>query len=133
MSQENMATVRSALEAWNRRDANLWTDYAAPEVEWMPAGPASVEGTVYRGYDEVARGLDSLWQTWDEVSFEEADVRDLDEAVLWLGRLKLRGAASQVELDQEFALRFVLRDGKLARIQSFIGWRQALQAAGLTD
>ncbi|MCW3026664.1 MAG: hypothetical protein JWM29_2096 [Solirubrobacterales bacterium] len=133
MSQENVATVRSALEAWNRRDANLWTDYAAPEVEWMPAGPASVEGTVYRGYDEVARGLDSLWQTWDEVSFEEADVRDLDEAVLWLGRLKLRGAASQVELDQEFALRFVLRDGKLARIQSFIGWRQALQAAGLTD
>jgi ketosteroid isomerase-like protein len=133
MSQENVATVRSALEAWNRRDANLWTDYAAPQVEWMPAGPASVEGTVYRGYDEVARGLDSLWQTWDEVSFEEADVRDLDEAVLWLGRLKLRGAASQVELDQEFALRFVLRDGKLARIQSFIGWRQALQAAGLTD
>ncbi|MCW2969170.1 MAG: hypothetical protein JWO23_297 [Solirubrobacterales bacterium] len=133
MSQENVATVRSALEAWNRRDANLWTDYAAPQVEWIPAGPASVEGTVYRGYDEVARGLDSLWQTWDEVSFEEADVRDLDEAVLWLGRLKLRGAASQVELDQEFALRFVLRDGKLARIQSFIGWRQALQAAGLTD
>jgi hypothetical protein len=27
----------------------------------------------------------------------------------------------------------VLRDGKLARIQSFIGWQQALEAAGLTD
>jgi ketosteroid isomerase-like protein len=132
MSQENVAIVRRAVDAWNRRDANLWTDYAAPQVEWMPAGPGSVEGTVYRGYDEVADGLDSLWQTWDEVSFEEADVRDLDEAVLWLGRLKLRGAASQVELDQEFALRFVLRDGKLARIQSFIGWRQALEAARLT-
>jgi hypothetical protein len=133
MSQENVTTVRRAVEAWNRRDANLWTDYAGPHVEWMPAGPASVEGTVYRGYEEVARGLDSMWQTWDEVSFEEADVRDLDEAVLWLGRLKLRGAASQVELDQEFALRFVLVHGKLVRIQSFIGWRQALEAAGLTD
>jgi hypothetical protein len=99
----------------------------------MPAGPASVEGTVYRGYEEVARGLDSMWQTWDEASFEEADVRDLDDAVLWLGRLKLRGAASQVELDQEFALRFALHNGKLARIQSFIGWRRALEAAGLTD
>jgi hypothetical protein len=27
----------------------------------------------------------------------------------------------------------VLRDGKLARIQSFIGWQQALEAAGLAD
>src|SRR5258705_11509377 len=97
------------------------------------SGCPPVDGTVYRGYEEVARGLDSMCQTWDEVSFEEADVRDIDEAVLWLGRLKLRGAASQVELDQEFALRFVQRDGKLARIQSFIGWRQGLEAAGLTD
>lgn len=133
MSEANVAIVRRAVDAWNRRDADLWTDYAVRQVEWMPAGPASVEGTIYRGYEEVARGLDSMWQTWDEVSFEEADVRDLDEAVLWLGRLKLRGAASQVELDQEFALRFLLRDGKLARIQSFIGWRQALEAAGLPD
>jgi hypothetical protein len=47
--------------------------------------------------------------------------------------VRRRDAASQVELDQEFALCFVLRDGKLARIQSFIGWQQALEAAGLTD
>jgi ketosteroid isomerase-like protein len=133
MSHENVATVRDAVAAWNRRDATLWTDYAVPQVEWMPAGPGSVEGTLYRGYEEVARGLQSLWQTWEEVFFEEADVRDLDDAVLWLGRLKLRGVASQVELDQEFAVRFVLRDGKLARIQSFIGWRQAFEAVGLTD
>jgi hypothetical protein len=98
-----------------------------------PPGPGSVEGTLYRGYEEVARGLESLWQTWEDVSFEETDARDLDDVVLWLGRLKLRGAASQVELDREFALCFVLREGKLARIQSFIGWQQALEAAGLTD
>jgi ketosteroid isomerase-like protein len=133
MSQENVEIVRRAVEAWNRRDAELWTTYAAPEVEWMPAGPAAVEGTVYRGYEDVVRGLESVWQTWDVVCFEESEVRDLDEVVLWLGRLRLRGAASHVELDQEFAVRFVLVDGKLLTVEAFIGWRQGLDAVGLSE
>jgi ketosteroid isomerase-like protein len=133
MSQKDVATVRRAVNAWNRRDAQLWTTYAAPEVEWMPAGPAAVEGTVYRGYEEVASGLESVWQTWDEVFFEESEVRDLGEAVLWLGRINLRGATSGVELDQEFAIRFVLRDGKLMTVQAFLGWPAALEAVGLSE
>ena len=132
MSQANIERVRSAVEAWNRRDADLWTEHAAPDVEWIPAGPAAVEGTVYRGYDEVVRGLEAVWQTWDVVSFEESEVRALDdEGVLWLGRLKLRGASSHVELDQEFAVRFSLREGKLVTVQAFIGWQRALDAVGL--
>jgi ketosteroid isomerase-like protein len=133
MSQKDVETVRRAVNAWNRRDAQLWTTYAAPEVEWMPAGPAAVEGTVYRGYEEVASGLESVWQTWDEVFFEESEVRDLGEAVLWLGRINLRGATSGVELDQEFAIRFVLRDGKLVTVQAFLGWPAALEAVGLSE
>jgi ketosteroid isomerase-like protein len=133
MSQANVESVRSAVDAWNRRDAELWTSYAAPDIEWLPAGPAAVEGTIYHGYEEAVSGLESVWQTWDIVHFEESEVRDLDDAVLWLGRLRLRGAASHVELDQEFAVRFVLRDGKLTTVQAFLGWRQALEAAGLSE
>ncbi|HWX95923.1 MAG TPA: nuclear transport factor 2 family protein [Solirubrobacteraceae bacterium] len=133
MSEENVGRVRAAVEAWNSRDAELWTEYAAPEVEWMPAGPAAVEGSVYRGREQVAAGLRSVWEAWDVVSFEESEIRDLDETVLWLGRLKLRGAASHVELDQEFAVRFVLREGKLLTVQAFTGWRQGLGAVGLSE
>jgi hypothetical protein len=53
--------------------------------------------------------------------------------VLWLGHLKLRGATSHVELEQEFGVRFVLRDGLLVTIQAFIGWREALEAVGLRE
>ena len=132
MSEETVELVRRAVDAWNRRDPDLWRSYATADIEWTPAGPAAVEGTVYRGYDEVVAGLESVWQTWDEVFFEEAEVRDLEEAALWLGRLKLRGATSRVELDQEFAVRFVLRDGKLATIQAFLSQRDALAAVGLS-
>jgi hypothetical protein len=81
----------------------------------------------------VVNGLESVWQAWDVVSFEESEVRDIGDAVLWLGRLKLRGAASQVELDQEFAVHFVLRHGKLVTIRAFIGWQRGLEAAGLSE
>src|SRR6266480_6574843 len=101
MLRENVEIVRKAVEAWNRRDADMWRTYAAPEIEWMPACPAAVEGAAYRGYDEVAKGFESVWHTWEEFYFEESEVRDLGESVLWLGRVKMRGASSHVELDQE--------------------------------
>ena len=132
MSQ-NVEIVRRAVEAWNERDAGSWLTYASPEIEWLPAGPAAVERAVYRGYDEVASGFESVWQTWERFQFEEFEIRDLGESVLWLGRLKMTGAASHVELDQEFAFWFALGAGKLARVQAFLAWAEALQAAGLDE
>jgi ketosteroid isomerase-like protein len=129
MSQENVEIVRRAVDAWNRRDPGLWRTYATADIEWIPASAGAVEGTVYRGYDEVDAGWDSVWQTWHEVFFEESEIRDLDQAVLWLGRLKLRGASSQIALDQEFAVHFRLRGGRLASIHAFLSARAALEAA----
>jgi len=90
-SNQNVDTVRRGIEAWNRRDAERWLSYAAPEIEWIPAGPAAVERPVYRGYAVAASGFQSVWQTWEEFRFEESEVRDLDGSVLWLGRVKMRG------------------------------------------
>jgi len=128
MSEQDSEIVRRAVDAWNRRDPDLWRGYATADVEWTPAGPAAVEGTVYRGYDEVVRGLEAVWETWDEVFFQESEMREIGDAILWLGRLKLRGASSQIALDQEFAVRFVLRGGKLATIEAFRSWDGAIDA-----
>jgi ketosteroid isomerase-like protein len=130
MSAENVQVVRAAVDAWNRRDPDLWRSYATPDIEWTPAGPAALEGTVHRGYDEVVAGLESVWQTWDEVFFEESEIVDGAQATLWLGRLKLRGATSHVTLDQEFAVRFVLRAGKLSSIHAFLSCAQARETMG---
>jgi hypothetical protein len=97
----------------------------------VPAGPAAVEQAIYSGYDEVARGLAAVWETWEVFEFAESEIRDLGESVLWLGHVKMRGATSHVELDQEFALHGLLNDGKLIRVQAFRSWREALEAAGL--
>jgi ketosteroid isomerase-like protein len=131
MSQENVEVVRNGIAAWNRRDAQLWLTYAAPEIEWVPAGPAAVEQDIYNGYDEVAGGLAAVWDTWEVFEFGESEVRDLGDSVLWLGHVNMRGGTSRVELDQEFALHSLLGEGKFIRVQAFLSWREAIEAAGL--
>ena len=66
MSQENVEIVRKADRSVESATMpTCGSSYATPDVEWMPAGPAAVERTVYRGHDEVASGFAAIWQTWD--------------------------------------------------------------------
>jgi len=133
MSQENVELLRKGVNAWNQREVDLWLDYAAPDVEWMPAGPAAVERTVYRGYDEVRDGITAAWETWDVFEFHESQVRDLGDSTLWLGHVNMRGSTSGVELDQEFAIRSVVRDGKITLVHTYLSWREGLEAVGLKE
>ena len=133
MSQENVDLTEQLIQAFNRRDLAAMTERFDPEVEWTPGGPAAVERAVYRGRDEVSEGFAATWETWEVFRLEQHEVRDLGDATLWLGRAQLRGGASHVELDQEFAVHFLIDGGKIARIQGFPAWREALEAAGLSE
>lgn len=64
---------------------------------------------------------------------EEHEARDLGDSILWLGRAQLTGGASRIELDQEFAVGFLVRGGRIARIDGFGTWQEALEAAGLRE
>jgi hypothetical protein len=45
----------------------------------------------------------------------------------------MEGAASHVELDQEFALHFVLRDRKFLTVRAYLSWQEALASVELED
>ena len=110
-----MEILRKLIAAWNQHDEALATSYLADDIGWAPAGPAAVDRVVYRGREECAGGFAAVWETWDEFRFQEAEVRDLHDSALWLGRAHMRGRASHIELDQDFAHRFRSRDGLLTR------------------
>jgi ketosteroid isomerase-like protein len=133
MSDANVELVRQLVDAFNRRDLAAMTRTFDPEIEWRPGGPAAVERAVYRGRDEVTSGFAGTWETWELFRLEESEVRDLGDSVVWLGRAQMRGGASHVELDQEFAVHLLMRDGKIVRIRGFLTWREALEAAGLPE
>src|SRR5947207_1600538 len=127
MSVENVDVVRQLVQAFNRRDLPAMSEWFDAGIEWMPGGPAAVDRPVYRGLDEVSGGFAATWETWDVFRLEEHEVRDLDESVLWLGRSRLRGGASQVDLDQEFAVHLLMDHGKIVRMHGFAAWRDALR------
>jgi ketosteroid isomerase-like protein len=134
MSEENVALVRQFVQAFNRRDLAAMSQKLDPEIEWQPGGPAAVERAVYRGPDEVSSGFAATWETWEAFTLEESEVRDLGDSLLWLGRARLRGSdASHVELDQEFAIHFLVRGEKIVRSRGFREWQVALEAAGLSE
>jgi ketosteroid isomerase-like protein len=133
VSEENVEVVRKVLAAWNERDPDPALGYLAPEVEWEPATPAALELAVYRGREEVATATNALWELWEEFRFDEAEVRDLGDVVLWLGSVHIKGSGSQVELDQEFAIHLVLRDGQILRAKAMLSWQEGLEAAGLWE
>jgi ketosteroid isomerase-like protein len=133
MSGQNVEVVRQLVQAFNQRDLTAMTQWFAPEVEWEPAGPAAVERALYRGRDEVSSGFAATWETWEVFHVEERDVRDLGDSVVWLGNARMKGGTSHVEFDQAFAIHFLLRDGRIVRFQGFLGWQEALEAAGLRE
>jgi ketosteroid isomerase-like protein len=133
MSEENIEVVRQLIRAFNGRDLANMTELFAPRIEWKPGGPAAVEQAVYRGRDEVSSAFAATWETWELFHLEESEIRDLEELIVWLGRARLRGGASHVEFDQEFAVHLLVRDGDVVRIEGFLTWQQALDAAGLSE
>jgi ketosteroid isomerase-like protein len=133
MSGENVEAARQVIQAFNRRDLAAMTESFDPEIEWTPGGPAAVERAVYRSRDQVSDGFAATWQAWEVFRLEEHEARDLGDAVLWLGRAQLKGGASHVEVDQEFAVRFLMDGGKIVRINGFRTWKEALEAAGLGE
>jgi ketosteroid isomerase-like protein len=133
VSRENLEVVRQLVDAFNRRDLAAMTELFDPEIEWMPGGPAAVERSVYRGHDEVADGFTASWEAWRVFRLDEHQVRDLGDSVLWLGRTQMKGGASQVELDQEFAVHFSIDSCKVVRMHGFPTWQAALEAAGLSE
>jgi ketosteroid isomerase-like protein len=128
MSQERVEIARQGVKAWNQHNFELAAHHLSPDVEWVPASPAAVEQAVYHGLDEVARGFNAIWDTWEVFEFQEREIQDLGDEVLWLGVVHARGGASSVELDQEFATHLSFAGDKVVRIRGFLSWQDALEA-----
>ncbi len=91
MSQENVEILRKGIAAWNQRDADLWLSYAAPEIDWLPAGRAAVDSTVYRGSEECARGS-AVRETWAVFEFQEESSAISEIRSCGLGASRCAGA-----------------------------------------
>ena len=133
MSHENVEVVKRALDGFNRRDLDDLFVLAAPDFEWFPAMPGTVEEGSYRGRDGVETYLGEISDTWEEYRIFGEEFCDLGDRVLVLGRLEGRGRGSGVQVNSAAGLVFDLRDGKVSRVRGFLGHAEASRAAELPE
>ena len=136
MSKANVEIVKRGIDAFNRRDVEALADVVTPDFEWFPALPSTVEGerfSGYRGRDGIETYFDDVHSTWEGLRVLGNQLRDLGDSVLVLGRADGRGRGSGVEVDMPLGIIYDFRDGKIARVRTYLDHGEALQAAGLAE
>jgi ketosteroid isomerase-like protein len=134
VSQENIETVRGLVAALNAADVDAMVSrFYTQDAEFTPAVQAALEGTVYRGSDEIRAYYREIYGVWDKLRVSLGRLTDVGESVLATGTVTLRGKASGAELVAPWTFLFELANGKVRRQRNFIDRAEALRAAGLEE
>jgi ketosteroid isomerase-like protein len=126
MSQENIKLVRRFYSdgLFDRDPDRIVHEFATPDIEYINP-PEAVEPGIRRGRTEVAQALRNSPDLFDSSRHELHELFDCGDAVVAAVRFCARGGGSGVELVQEEAHTWTLRDGRIVRFE----WGRDLAAA----
>jgi ketosteroid isomerase-like protein len=131
VSEQNLAIVRRAIEAFNRGGVDALMAYHHPEVVSYPL-PEWLEETVYRGHEGIRAQFEWMGE-FNELSWETHEVREVGDDVLIHATLVGR-TSSGVEIHQAFgAVCSDFRDGLVTETRYYRTWPEALESVGLRD
>jgi ketosteroid isomerase-like protein len=134
MSQENVAVVEAAWNAFARDGLDALAAYWTEDVEHRAIEGAPDDRGPMHGKDALRAYVQDWLDTFDDVKTEVVEVIDAGEdkviAVLGTsGRAKLSG----VETELTYAVVYTIRGGKIARGREYPTRNEALEAAGLSE
>jgi ketosteroid isomerase-like protein len=133
MSQENVEAFRRGIDASNRGDIEALLKELDPEIEWRSAMHALIGGeeTVFRGHDGVRRLFRDVQESFSELHFEAAEIHDLGDRILVIGRTRVRGKTSGAVSVTPISLLTEVKNGKAWLLRSYRDPMEARQAAGV--
>ena len=132
MPQENVETVRRALQALEQGDVDAMLAFCSPDIEYRVRHDLP-DARTYHGHGGI-RALAAQWQRlFDDFHLEAEELIDADDSVVAMMRISGRGTASGVETGNPYAAVHSLRDGKVRRITDYPTKAEALEAAGLSE
>ena len=132
MSRANVEIAKQVIDAFNRRDVDAIFACVNPDVEWFPA--MTLGGGPLRGREGIESYVREVSDTWEEYRVVGQDFRDLgDDQVLVLSRVEGRGTGSGGLVDAAMGQTFDFREGKIARVRTYLDHGEALKAVGLSE
>ena len=128
MSEENVGVVRKVWDAYSRGDYDRVAGFHDPHVVVITLE----DGAVY-GYNAVLANHERWDEAWKEAESTLDEVIGRGDRVFVAARFHGRGRASGVEIDTRLYEVYMLRDGKVLRIDEYEDRAEALDAAGLSE
>lgn len=128
-TRRNIETLQALADAFNRRDDSVVASLMHPEVAFHSA---CFENKTYLGSAGVAQyraDVDGAWSRWRLEDYRFLDAGN--DRVLQLYRLSGIGRGSGAPVQQEAAILWRLRAGKVVAGRAFLNRSEALKAAGL--
>ena len=133
MSQENVDVAQKALDAFNRRDKEVWLALNDPEVEAVPPRQWPESGPI--------RGREAVWDVYVEniEAFREGALEHVElidagnDKVVAHMRGEMHGKMSDAAVPFSYWPVSTFRDRKMVRTEWFADRAEALKAVGLEE
>ncbi len=120
MSEQDVRTMRSAYEAFNRGDIPAVLTAFDPRIEWTEPGGGRAARGIFHGPQSVASEVFStVPQNFDEFRADIDQAIDADEHVVIIGRFHGQGKGGQ-QLDAPFAHVWRMRNGKAVGMHNYV-------------
>ena len=97
---------------------------------------ADILGTrgTFRGKQGALQAMAEIAESFSDIDWNPKRLYDLGSGrYLMLVKPMARGARSGIEIETEVGHLAQMRDGKIVRLDVYLGWDSALEAAGLSE
>jgi uncharacterized protein len=132
-AEQDFEVVCKAWAAFGRDEIPAVVALAAEDIEIIPFG-AAFQGRAYQGHEGILDWWENeILANWEWFHTLPEEFRAVGDRLLVFGRWRARGRASGVDLDVPATWVVEVRDGKIARWQTFTDRSEALESVGLTE
>ena len=128
----NLDLVRSIFQAWTHGDVEgVLREHFEPTAR-LDLSENIFNPAVYVGYEEIARQRREVNDVWEVFEVEVERLFEGDDAVVAFTHEHGRGEASGVEVDQDTAFLFRLRDSMVIEVRAYRDRDRAIADLRLT-
>jgi ketosteroid isomerase-like protein len=120
MAEADVEVARRGFDAFADEGVEGLVRFLHPDFEMTTPPGLAAEPDTYRGHDGIRRYFSSFYDVMDDITFEIDEFEDLGGGrVLGVSRLRARGQATGIEVEQEVTQVCEIEDGLVRRIHVF--------------
>jgi ketosteroid isomerase-like protein len=129
MSQENVEIVRRAFEylSSGRGSSEVLASFD-PNFVMKP-----VEAGATYGVNAVRNNFEDWQSAWEELEVTVEEIIDAGDRVVHTAHYRGRGRGSGIEVEARYYEVYILREGRIIRVDEYTERIAALEAAGLSE